>query len=670
MAPQASKKYGLLPPDHPQIGCCRSNSINSCQIPGAFSALKISSLSRQASHKERGRLLAPFSSGAFFCDPEGKQVTKRLGLAPTTSQALGILWLVVAMFFMPTERWTSLPISDVFAADLQLGHPATEFRDWDGVDNHCVEAINSLEALDRRPRGPIPIPGPDPGPLVIGCNLADCGPGTDGPGPIDLRIALTGDLAENTILEFENMTVQEAARIGVRGNARHVKGTTRFEVRSGTTVLRGFRTNPELRPPVAIPHLNLNREALEAFKQAATVDDLLANSKSSVTLAIEQFRGRINVNGYALLDIFQHCLPLREPHHPPPPDPRDVVSVNFGTTAPLPSEITILAPGRVSPGDGVCNDYNNDVVRHTPTTSVANVAVTNHLADEDVTSGTTCHSEVVVYSCGSFDTTSNRCNSESRALAVVQPVNPPWTDPIGNKVPVELGNPLEVPVTVWILLAGDLKNKVTALTNEILGATINYATGMCGITFDDTPSVRFVNADIPIGREDDYLRFDPPVGESIMKAGCSMSGSGPCFYAAGSLNVYLVDELLGGAVGFTSFSRTYPACASGTISCDTSGDTIFLTERRAYDTLAHEFGHALELDATSGIYGFSNENLMWEYARGVNTRLTKGQCYRANVDHSSYVNTGGIRLGSPTHSNCPRDGAPSNVCPELSFDHP
>ena len=191
------------------------------------------------------------------------------------------------------------------------------------------------------------------------------------------------------------MTIQEAARIGVRGNARHVKGTTRFEVRSGTTVLRGFRTNPELRPPVAIPHLNLNREALEAFKQAATVDDLLANSKSSVILVIEQFRGRMDVNVDRLLYSLQHCLP-REPLHPPPPDPREVVSVNFGTTAPLPAEITILAPGRVSTGSGGCNDYNNDVVLHTPITSVENVVVKNHLED------TTCHSEVVVYSCGSF----------------------------------------------------------------------------------------------------------------------------------------------------------------------------------------------------------------------------------------------------------------------------
>jgi len=33
MAPQASKKCGLLLPDHHCIGCCTSNSIDSEQVP-------------------------------------------------------------------------------------------------------------------------------------------------------------------------------------------------------------------------------------------------------------------------------------------------------------------------------------------------------------------------------------------------------------------------------------------------------------------------------------------------------------------------------------------------------------------------------------------------------------------------------------------------------------
>ena len=38
-APQASIKCGLQPPDHPHIGSCKSNSIDSAQVPGTNTAL-------------------------------------------------------------------------------------------------------------------------------------------------------------------------------------------------------------------------------------------------------------------------------------------------------------------------------------------------------------------------------------------------------------------------------------------------------------------------------------------------------------------------------------------------------------------------------------------------------------------------------------------------------
>ena len=39
MGPQASKKCGLLPPDHQRIASCTSNGLNSEQVPGTFSVL-------------------------------------------------------------------------------------------------------------------------------------------------------------------------------------------------------------------------------------------------------------------------------------------------------------------------------------------------------------------------------------------------------------------------------------------------------------------------------------------------------------------------------------------------------------------------------------------------------------------------------------------------------
>ena len=66
MAPQASEKCGLLPPDHQQIGCCTSNGINSEQVPGTFSVLTISSLSPQTSAQSEKKLLTPFSCSKPF----------------------------------------------------------------------------------------------------------------------------------------------------------------------------------------------------------------------------------------------------------------------------------------------------------------------------------------------------------------------------------------------------------------------------------------------------------------------------------------------------------------------------------------------------------------------------------------------------------------------------
>jgi hypothetical protein len=41
MAPQASKKYGLLTPDHHRIGSCTSNGLNSEQVSGTIFMLQL-----------------------------------------------------------------------------------------------------------------------------------------------------------------------------------------------------------------------------------------------------------------------------------------------------------------------------------------------------------------------------------------------------------------------------------------------------------------------------------------------------------------------------------------------------------------------------------------------------------------------------------------------------
>ena len=61
MAPQASQKCGLLPPDH-RISSCTSTGVDSDQVPGAFSVPTISLPSPRASVQSEKRFLTPFLS--------------------------------------------------------------------------------------------------------------------------------------------------------------------------------------------------------------------------------------------------------------------------------------------------------------------------------------------------------------------------------------------------------------------------------------------------------------------------------------------------------------------------------------------------------------------------------------------------------------------------------
>ena len=61
MAPQASKKCGLLFPDHQQIGCCTSNGIDSDKVLGTFFVLTIPLLPLQRSYRAEKTLVTPFA---------------------------------------------------------------------------------------------------------------------------------------------------------------------------------------------------------------------------------------------------------------------------------------------------------------------------------------------------------------------------------------------------------------------------------------------------------------------------------------------------------------------------------------------------------------------------------------------------------------------------------
>jgi len=93
MAPQASKKCGLLPPDHYRIAVsrigitsCTSNGLNSEQVPGSFSVLTISSLSPQASAQSGKKFLSGLK---FLLHPQYPGLSRNQGFAHGTVSTIG-----------------------------------------------------------------------------------------------------------------------------------------------------------------------------------------------------------------------------------------------------------------------------------------------------------------------------------------------------------------------------------------------------------------------------------------------------------------------------------------------------------------------------------------------------------------------------------------------------
>jgi hypothetical protein len=561
-----------------------------------------------------------------------------------------IFWLFPATSLVPIDSGIVSSVANAYADDSKSilhfgGIP------WNAVYNPCIEAITSLSSSKALSKPRVPIP--EPGPLIVGCKLVDCGPGTDGPGPIDLRINLAGDLAQSVTLKFENMTARDAARIVVKGTAKYIKNTTSFEVRRGTAVLRGFGANPTLPPPVATPRLTLNREVIERLKQSAKTDTLLANTEHVVTLDIEQFRGRATVDAYGIRFTFRHCLP--------PPEQDD--HVRFSTGVPK-GEVLVLSPGRKDNSASGCADY-NDGVRYS--SGEVSVGLWNHLQDvRELTVSAfsplvpppvmdRCHSEVVVY-------------SKSTALEVVQPVVPPWTSRNGDQVPVGLRSPLQLPVTVWILYVPPSKTEGSVEDNiktQIATANTIYPDAGCGITFPNQPEVH-----IGITQSQDVTVFP---GADQAEQWVTINN----FYTPETLNIYAIESLQG------TPAQTSPNNTG--LNKDMFGDKIFVTPLIQADTVAHEFGHTLGLLDVQGM-GFSNENSYLMYGRTcppsnpscstgrTGDMISRGQCYRANVDEGSFLNSPdrdhintGIRSGV-TKNICPPNKASSiDSCPDLDF---
>lgn len=246
------------------------------------------------------------------------------------------------------------------------------------------------------------------------------------------------------------------------------------------------------------------------------------------------------------------------------------------------------------------------------------VSLSNVLSDGN------CNSEISVFS------------DDDRATFIDSP-SPPWTDAVGDTVIAELDNMHAIPVTVW--LASTNVNTMTTYQNDaqthINRAIQVYNDMNSGITFQVTWQQITNNADVNIVET---------TLQNVITSGLCTTGNitgDPNLFNNNQINIYYAAWT--GANGF--------AC----------GDDFIAMTAATPETLAHEFGHSLDVDH----YYASNTNIMWWTGITGRNNFTVGQIFRMNMNSGSCLNTLNVRNG-PTR-DCPHITI-SNLCPDIILD--
>jgi len=508
------------------------------------------------------------------------------------------------------------------------------------------DEVYSIDITEADIQGTVPSL-PAPSPIVVGCQLADCGPGTAGPGPIDLHIRLTGALVESVTLEFENLTPRATQQIAITGNAKLLPDS-RFKIGQGVTILSGFVPHVQLgkepstgsppeeaiaiisssTPPVATARLAIAHAAVEKLLGQAALE--AQQRIRTVELVVEQMRGPVVVNEFHV----QYQFPILFQRK----DSSDHVRLLNQASA---NKAVLLVSGRRATG----------CVWFEKASGLGSVDFPNLLS-----TGTSCTAEVVAFSA-----------DDAMKIVTLQDwtnQGGDWTDDSGDVRSVDLSQRLlRVPVSLWILRSDkpfdDIKKQAIAQFNL---ANILYNRGYvkssqkknyCGIEFVANGTDYHDSSEI--GKKESTTSIDgEPKKYSAMTCddGHMLQDLQTEFtFSKDKLNVYYVDSLgpvRGGYCG---------------------GNVILIPKRPTIETLAHEFGHALSLEhflpnQAKGL-GLSMNNVMVT-GGSKRTKLTKGQCFRCNFNKSSFVKQKNIRAADLGDAQSCDNEIGSDQCPHVT----
>jgi Metallo-peptidase family M12B Reprolysin-like len=285
-------------------------------------------------------------------------------------------------------------------------------------------------------------------------------------------------------------------------------------------------------------------------------------------------------------------------------------------------EITLSSRSGVDVATMVLNGRRAACVPYEVVHGVTSAWITNLL------SAGNCPSEVAVF-------------AQSNAMSLVDTAGK-WTDQRGDTVEVPMRSPYDVPVNVFVM-SGDLTTHDVIQRQNEATADVSRATGIydneqCGIKFS-------------IGVIEDARRlFDDP---DLLTDQCD--GNVSKFRA--------VDSDKTARQGVNVFYLIGQSGVLGQTCLDGNSAVILISQWSQSETLAHELGHALSLLHTNDVPGMPADDLMMSPSM-YPAALTTGQCFRANVNQISVLNSLSLRT-EPTRV-CP-DSSTDTQCPPLTI---
>ena len=594
----------------------------------------------------------------------------------------------------------------LFARPPEAADRATHF-----LGKVCLDNLSTKAEM----REFIHLPPPGPPPLALGCLIPGCELAS--PGPLELRIEISGDAIESATLNIDGVPSETMRALNFKGEpVAGLKQLGRFKIGKGETQISGFplsniqipismtklfellreQTSPLLLSiPTAQLQLTLDQTVLRRL--AAQARKTLARPGTelgTIDLSAKVWRKETLVNQVTAHYPIMTCSTGGSVKGDDPLDQIHLTEQQGATVQDFSDDAVALANGRTSDGWVQPDAFRSKSLFDMPENMLDDDGLctqTNSAGDPE-----SCAAEVSIF-------------TKNHGMTMVLGSN--WTSALGDKVPASIKSTtpdlITVPIDFFILWEhGPLPpgttcptaspsvvapNSECLLENWLTEANMIYENMFSGIRFTKGRVITILTNDLDLlkagcadlNRIYDHFSFSLPPNSPNDRDNPSAVRM---FFV---MHSYDRDSNQYGS-GWTCTTTPY----SGPIIDRTYFNEVFISVSEANaTTLTHELGHTLSLlDANNideelpnepldwacltpdttrpNVSCLTTENLMWS-GSALRSGLTKGQSFRANVNEKSAV----FRHDLPGKvlDLFPRqceDTIDNITCPSLTLDRP